>query len=100
MTTERIWGNLPAEIVQNIFKSLKDISSQKVNYLEYQLVNKWWFFASLSVVYKEINIKYELLNNEENIESLCSLLKYNKYNIGLYVKSIHIQPENNILPIL
>jgi hypothetical protein len=90
------WGTLPAEILKIILGNLINSYDKPI---ECRLVNKHWFFASMSIAYNSISIgdveqeeleeeieDEEIDNAVEKLGIFCDLLENSTYDVGQYVK--------------
>lgn len=70
-------GSLPSEIIQEILKHAV-YSSFRIRYVEYQLINRHWHFASLNVVYRTLILnksiaKFDNFGKLETFSAFCKI---------------------------
>lgn len=87
-------GNLPSEIIQEIWKHLKDFDYNQIPHrLKYQLINKHWYLASLQIACRVLVLNSSLEDYERfsELEGFFSLLQNPAINVGQYIKEIHLE---------
>lgn len=70
--------------------------SFKIGDVEYQLISRQWYLASMNVVYKALSLNRKIDQSKDfsKLESFCDFLKKPTYSVGQYVKEIYMRTEN------
>lgn len=93
-------GHFPSEIIQEILEHLRPrYMGNFPHQLEYQLLNRHWYHASMKVVYKKIYLNESLddYENYDKVESFLSLSRNPLYNFEQYMKEVWLESRNTII---